>query len=70
MMLNLSKYGGKKVTSCLVCSIRADADWATAPPSLNVKFRSNQSNWYCDKKVYDLMLVAYSTESCKAVTAR
>lgn len=67
MMLNLSKYGGAMLK---IYHINHDDDWATAPPSLNVKFRSNQSNWYCDKKVYDLMLVAYSTESCKAVSAR
>lgn len=69
-MLNLSKFGGNGVTSCLFCSIRADADWPNAPPPSKIQQRSNQSNWYCDKKVYDRMLVAYSTESCKAVTAR
>lgn len=69
-MFNLSKFGGSSVTSCLLCSIRADADWPTAPPPSNAKFRSNQSNWFCDKKVYDLMLVNYKTESCRAEIAR
>lgn len=56
MMLDLSKFGGATLK---IYHINHDDDWATAPPPLNVKFRSNQSNWFCDKKVYDLMLVNF-----------
>ncbi len=67
MMLDLSKFGGATLK---IYHINRDDDCATAPPPLNVKFRSNQSNWSCDKKVYDRMLVNFKMESCKALTAR
>jgi hypothetical protein len=67
MMFKLSSFGGSKIRSCLMTSIRSDADWPTAPPEFISNFRTNVSNWYCDRRVYDLMLVNFNKKACPRV---